>query len=89
MDLVIYLALFQELFLQSDKCSLLEINYLLFRPQELPVTMLNTGVGTGTYNTTTGAFVFTGSYLVILMYISTRHNRLMGFAIIETNTVNY
>ena len=44
--------------------QMFSIGSQIFTVQDLgnPVTMLNTGAGTGTYDTTTGAYVFTGTF---------------------------
>lgn len=53
-----------------------------------PRTMLNTGIGTGTFNTTTGAYVFTGVTASTDIYYYPAQP-VMGFGILNTNTVNF
>lgn len=52
-----------------------------------PVTMLNTGAGTGTYNTTTGAYVFTGvtAGTQIIFYPA---EPVMGLTVYESGPIN-
>lgn len=53
-----------------------------------PVTMLNTGIGTATYDTTNGAYTFTGVTASEDIYFYPTLP-VMGFGILNTNTVNF
>lgn len=53
-----------------------------------PVVMLNTGSGTGTYNTTTGAYNFTGVTISTDIYFYPAEP-VMGFGVLDTTTINF
>jgi hypothetical protein len=71
--------------------QLFSIGTQLFTVQALgtPVVMLNsTGVGSGTYNTTTGAYSFTGVAINTAVYFYPA-TPVMGFGVLDTTTVNF
>jgi hypothetical protein len=53
-----------------------------------PAAMLHTGLATGTFNTSNGAFVITGATPATPVYFYTAQP-VMGFAVLETNSVNF
>lgn len=53
-----------------------------------PAIMLNTGAGTGTYDTTNGNYIFTGITAGTDVYFYSARP-VMGFAVLQTNSVNF
>lgn len=53
-----------------------------------PVVMLNTGIGAGTYNTTTGVYSFTGATAATDIYFYPAEPA-MGFGVLDTSTINF
>src|SRR5690606_37774418 len=74
-----------------DRGQMFSIGTQLFTVQTTgtPVVMLNsTGVGTGSYNTTTGAYSLTGVAGNTLVYFYPS-SPVMGFGVLDTSIVNF